>query len=117
MHFYERDADCTQCVAEPDTGMGVGRGVDEDEVHPVLARLLDPFYQLTFVIRLEAMHLDACLRPGRNQTGINICQTFMPLVSRLASAQEIWVGPVNNDQVFVFCWRHNPACCPELLRF
>src|SRR5512141_664932 len=58
MNFDKRDGGGRQRVAQGNAGMGVGRRVDDDEIHLVACRLVQPVDQGAFVVVLEGF--DVC---------------------------------------------------------
>src|SRR5690606_37822731 len=82
-----------------DTGMGEGRGIDDDEIHAFLAGRLNAIHQCAFVIGLEGAALRTSRRGLRHQGAIDLRKRGRPIRFRLACPEQVQVGSVQHQYV------------------
>ena len=98
VHFNERDMARGQGVAQGDAGVGVGRGVEDDEGDLVFYRLLHPVHQFVLGIALEEADAMAGGLGLAAETRIDGLQGVVAVVLRLAVAEQVQVGSVDDQQ-------------------
>lgn len=90
-----RQVGAAQRVVDRDRGMGIGAGIDDDAGRAA-ARLLDPVDELALVIRLAEVDGEA-QQSGPLVAGfLDIAQGFAAIESRLAHAEQVEVGAVED---------------------
>src|SRR5690554_6762191 len=103
MYIDKRNADGGQRVSQGDTGMGVGRGIDDDEIGLVLAGSLNPINELTFVITLKCGQRGTIFSSKLRQMLIDIGPCLPSVHLWLARAEQIQIGAVQNEDVLRHC--------------
>jgi hypothetical protein len=85
--------------------VGIGGRVDENEIHAVTARVLDPIDDLSLGIALEAR--EGCARrAGRpGQLLLDLRQRRAAVPVGLAGAEKVQIGAVHHQYVL----RHRPS--------
>lgn len=99
VHFDEGDRHRRQCVADRDAGMGEGGGIDQDEVGAVGTGGLDAFDQRVLGVGLEAFQRVPGFGGACPEVGIDGVQAGMPIDLRLARAEQVEVGAVEDEQL------------------
>jgi hypothetical protein len=73
MHLDSRRVECTDSVANRDTGMGIGSGIDQQN-RDFSARFVNPINNRTFAVRLESLDPEAQFAPQPDQAMVDIAQ-------------------------------------------
>ncbi len=97
VNFDEAQRDSSQCVAQSNTCMRKSAGVDDDEVRSIGARQMNTIDQSTFVVGLEKSKLRAFALGYWSQLSFDIRQRAAAIDSRLARAQQVQIGSVQNE--------------------
>ena len=96
MHFNEGDGNSSQCVAYGDAGVGIGGGVDDDEIDFVFTGFVDKVDKGAFMIVLDVFELVAEVLRHAFQAKFDVFQGVVAVVFGLAAAEQIQVGAVND---------------------
>jgi hypothetical protein len=97
MNFDERDGHTGQRIADRDTGVCVGRRIDEDEIDPFAPGLLDTVDQSALMIALEAVDPHPGRRASFRQAAIDGVQRLLAVYGRLAAAQQVKIRSVQHE--------------------
>jgi hypothetical protein len=76
--------------------MRVGCGIDQQNVGAP-TRLLDPIHDRAFAVGLEGLHSQSQFAPQLFQRAVDITKPRTPVNLRLTLAEQIQVGPVNDQ--------------------
>src|SRR5690606_38222835 len=95
----EGNPDRGEGVAHGDAGMAVGRRVDDHVAHPGRGCTLDQVDQFALVVGLPRIYGDAGLACRRGQRPVDVAQGVAAVVARLATAEKVEVGAVENQDV------------------
>src|SRR5512139_1882130 len=101
MNFDERDGGSRQRVAQGDACVRVACRVDDDEVDMVARSLVDAVDQGAFVVVLKGFDLGASRFAAADQCAVDVIERGKAVMLGLAAAQQIQVGPVQNQHVRV----------------
>jgi hypothetical protein len=80
-------------IPQGDTGVRIGPGVDQDAIGPGCCHV-DRIYQLTLVIGLQDLQLDASFLRPRKELFIDLGQRGRPIHPRLSLAKQVQVWAV-----------------------
>ena len=95
--LHRGDAHRLYRVQQRHAGVGVGRRVDDDAVHPVKIGLLDGVHQRALVVGLEEGDLRAQLVRFGLDHGFQVLVSGPAVDLRLADAQHVHVGAVKHQ--------------------
>ena len=95
--FDEGDRDRGQSIAQRNRSVGEGGRIDDDERRSVRFRRLDAFDQRVLGIRLEAFQCMPGLPGAVGEAGIDRGQGGMAVDLRLAIAEQVEVGAVQDQ--------------------
>lgn len=97
VHLHDGGIECDQSVTQRNGGMRVPTGIDDDARDSSPPGLVDPIDQLALVVRLPCLDHRSELRGRRFTAGNDVVQRVSPVELRLALAQQIQVGPVEDQ--------------------
>eukprot|EP00825_Cyclidium_porcatum_P015735 TRINITY_DN19018_c0_g1_i1.p2 TRINITY_DN19018_c0_g1~~TRINITY_DN19018_c0_g1_i1.p2 ORF type:complete len:225 (+),score=29.08 TRINITY_DN19018_c0_g1_i1:189-863(+) len=97
--FDEGQGHCRQRVADRDGGVGEGGRIDQDEGGAVGAGGLDTVHQRVLGIGLTGAQLMAGFLRLRHQCQVDVCQRRMAIDLRLARAEQVEVGAMQDQQL------------------
>ena len=97
MHFDDRQRrNRAHRVVDGDRGVGVGAGIDDD-AGGLLAGFLDPVDEIALVVGLAEIDLQPEPRAGLLAVGLDVGQRLAAIDARLALAEHIEVGTVQDE--------------------
>jgi len=94
----ERNFDRQQRVTNGDAGVRESAGIQENEVYLVGLRLLNTIDDLMLGIALERRNLMAQFRRKLAKSGLYICEASCAINARLAAAEQIEIGAIDQEQ-------------------
>src|SRR5665647_1443031 len=101
MDLDKRDPDGGQRIPHGHAGMGVGGGVDDDEIDLVPARLLNTLDEFGLGIALVGLEAGSGLLGRCGQPRLDRLQGVLAVVIRLADAEQVQIGAIDEQDVFV----------------
>lgn len=103
VNFGERDTYTCQGIADSDTGVRVGPGIDDDVIDSFLACLVYAIDQSAFVIALKRTAPSAMPLRKRFELLIDVGQGLPPVHLWLAGTEQVQVGAMQNEYVLRHC--------------
>ncbi len=91
MHFNKGDLDGSQRITQGDTGMGEGRGVDDDVCDALPGRFLNRVDQYVFGVTLQAVQSPTPSLRVRLHPSIDFSEGGLPIMAGLTATQQIQV--------------------------
>lgn len=99
MQLDERDRHGRERIAQRDAGMAVAARVDQDERGAVLRRRLHAVDQRVLGIGLQCRQFMAGRGRRTGQVGVDFGQGRTPVNLRLARAEQVQIGAVQNQDL------------------
>ena len=108
MHLHGRQRHGLERVKDRHAGVGVGRGIDDDAVETIECRL-DRVHDGAFVIRLEQLAFYPLRGAYLPNKGLQRGEVLFAVDVRLAHAQQVQIGTVDDQQLHEYASRMSRA--------
>ena len=89
MHFQKRYLDRTEGISHRNTGMSERSGIDDDKIHTLIRRLLNPVDEFIFSVTLPTFEFDT----------IGVCQLYQPVIDLSQTDKPIMLGLPEPKQI------------------
>lgn len=98
MHFDERQGGGQQRIPQRDTGVGVGRGVEDDAIYALVTRGVNAVDQSAFAVGLKAGERVTLCTGLLAQAVFDVRQRLCAVQLGLTGAEQVQVGTVEQEE-------------------